>query len=55
MWFFVLDNLSNSDRTKWDYFLEMNVIAFLNTLSFYRHKEKQLERKQLEMKLRNGR
>ena len=43
MWFQVLDNLSNNDRTKWDYFLNMNVIAFLNTLQYYRIKEKHLD------------
>lgn len=43
MWFQVLDNLSNNDRTKWDYFINMNVIAFLNTLQYYRIKEKHLD------------
>ena len=38
-WFLVLDNLSNSDRTKWDYFLNMNIIEFLNTLCFYKDKQ----------------
>lgn len=44
-WFIILDYLSNHDRTKWDYYLNMNVIAFLNTLSFYKMKEQELERK----------
>lgn len=37
-WFITLDNISNNDRTKWDYFLEMNVIEFLNTLAYYKEK-----------------
>ena len=27
--------MCNNDRTKWDYFFNMNVIEFLNTVSFY--------------------
>ena len=50
MWFQVLDNLSNNDRTKWDYFLNMNVIAFLNTLQYYRIKEKHLDHQRRLMK-----
>ena len=50
MWFQVLDNLSNNDRTKWDYFLNMNVIAFLNTLQYYRIKEKHLDHQKRLMK-----
>lgn len=41
-WYIVLDGLSNSDRTKWDYFLNMKVIEFLNTLAFYKDKQDQL-------------
>jgi len=50
MWFQVLDNLSNNDRTKWDYFMNMNVIAFLNTLQYYRIKEKHLDHQRRLMK-----
>ena len=38
-WYYTLDNLSNNDRTKWDSFLEMNVVAFLNTLAYYKDKQ----------------
>lgn len=39
-WQLVLDNLSNHDRTKWDFFLNMDVVEFLNTVSFYKDKQK---------------
>lgn len=38
-WHLTLDNLSNNRRELWSYFLEMGVIEFLNTLSFYRSKQ----------------
>jgi hypothetical protein len=38
-WYYTLDNLSNNDRTKWDAFLDMNVVAFLNTLAYYKDKQ----------------
>lgn len=34
-----LDNLSNHDRTKWGFFYDMNIIEFLNSISFYRDKQ----------------
>ena len=37
-WFVVLDRLSNSDRTKYDFFLNMNVVEFLNCISFLKDK-----------------
>lgn len=51
-WYNVLDSLSNSDRSKWDYFLNMGVIEFLNTLAFYKDKEKHLE--ELRKKINRG-
>lgn len=40
-WYVVLDFLSNSDRTKWNYFLnDMSIIEFLNTYAFYKDKQK---------------
>ena len=46
-WYVVLDSLSNSDRTKWNYFLhEMNVIEFLNTLAFYKDRQNYLKNMQ---------
>jgi hypothetical protein len=35
----VLDNLANNDRTKWDFFIKMNVVEFLNAISFYKDKQ----------------
>jgi hypothetical protein len=37
-WIVTLNNLSNNDRSKWDYYGEMNVIEFLNTVVFYKEK-----------------
>ena len=31
----LIDRLANNDRTRWDFFFEMPVIEFLNTISFY--------------------
>lgn len=43
-WYCTLDGLSNNDRTKWDYFLDMKIIEFLNTLSYFRDKQKDQQR-----------
>jgi hypothetical protein len=32
--------MSNNRRELWDFFLEMELIEFLNTLSFYRAKQR---------------
>jgi len=37
-WIAVVNDLSNNDRTKWDYFFKMNVIELLNTVTFYKDK-----------------
>jgi hypothetical protein len=34
-WIANINDMCNNDRTKWDYFFNMNVIEFLNTVSFY--------------------
>ncbi len=34
-----LDNLSNGDPTKWDYYYKLKVIAFLNLLAYYKEKQ----------------
>ena len=34
-WYVTLDNLSGKDRTKWDYFLNLPIIQFLNLLSYH--------------------
>lgn len=39
-WYVTLDKLANKDREKWDYFLNMNIVAFLNYLSFVKDRNK---------------
>lgn len=39
-WYVTLDSLSGKDRTKWDFYLNMNVVAFLNYLSYIKDKNK---------------
>jgi len=39
-WYVTLDLVSKEDRTKWDFYLKMNVIAFLNYLSYLKDKNK---------------
>ena len=38
-WHFTLDNLSNCQPEKWDYFLNLPVIEFLNLVSYYKSKQ----------------
>lgn len=52
-WYYTLDNISGNDRTKWDYYLNMNTIAFLNTLAYYKDKQAYIE-EQLEQQRRRG-
>jgi hypothetical protein len=40
-WIATINSLSNNDRTKWEYFFEMNVIEFLNTVAFYKDMNEQ--------------
>jgi hypothetical protein len=51
-WYYTLDSLSNNDRTKWDFFLDMNVVAFLNTLAYFKDKQEYIAESQ--KKQRNG-
>jgi hypothetical protein len=39
-WYVTLDRLANKDREKWDYFLNMNIVAFLNYLAFVKDRNK---------------
>ncbi|MFN7583872.1 MAG: hypothetical protein ACK5P0_00780 [bacterium] len=43
MWYYVLDNLSNSNPLLWDEIMKWKAMKFLNVLQFYRIKEKELE------------
>ena len=47
-----MNNMANNDRQKWDYYFDMNVIEFLNTVTHHKDKtdfeheqEKKLMRK----------
>ena len=42
-WHLMLDNVSNHRRELWDYYLEMNVVVFFNTLVFYKDKQDYIE------------
>ena len=37
-WIVAINNLANNDRGKWDYYFDMNIIEFLNTLVFFKDK-----------------
>lgn len=37
-WIVAINNLANNDRSKWEYYEDMNIIEFLNTLVFYKDK-----------------
>ena len=39
-WYVTLDKLAKGDRSKWDFYLNMNVVAFLNYLSFVKDRNK---------------
>lgn len=47
-----VDNLSNGDITKHDEILNLDVIVFLNILSFVKDKQKNEERRQRMIKNR---
>ncbi len=44
----MINTMANNDRSKWDYFFDMNVIEFLNAVCFYKdkaeHDKKETER-----------
>ena len=51
-WVALVNNMANNDRQKWDYYFDMNVIEFLNTVTHHKDKtdfeheqEKKLMRK----------
>lgn len=50
-WYLVYDSLSNNDPLKWDEIDKWDVIRFLNTIAFYRDKQKEQE----EIMRSNGR
>ena len=52
-WHLILDSLSNHDRTKWEFFYSMNIIEFLNCISFFKDKQK-WEHEQNKIAIRNA-
>lgn len=42
-----MDSLSNNDVTKWEYISNMDLISFLNTIAFYKDKQRELENQRL--------
>jgi hypothetical protein len=53
-WVALINSMANDDRSKWDYFFDLSVIEFLNTVCFYKDKAEQ-ERKDIEqMKRQHG-
>jgi hypothetical protein len=49
-WVATVDNLANGDGTKWDYYWKLNVVEFLNRVTFAKDKQ---TKKELDSK-RNG-
>jgi len=45
--------MADGKREMWDYYFDLNIIEFLNTVAFYKDK-KEHERKEHERALRNG-
>jgi hypothetical protein len=37
-WIIIINDLSNDKRWKWDYFFNMDLVEFLNTVSFFKDK-----------------
>ena len=53
IWLELVDKLCRGDRTKWDYFLQMGLIEFLNTVAFYKSTKKE-QSKRLEQAANKG-
>ena len=43
-WIATINNMSNNDRTKWDFYFDLNVIEFLNTVVFFKDKSEEDKR-----------
>jgi hypothetical protein len=52
-WIATINNMSNNDRSKWDFYFDLNVIEFLNTVVFF--KDKSEEDKRLWQKVKEQR
>jgi hypothetical protein len=44
-WLELVDKIVKGDRTKWDTILQMPLIEFLNTISFYKTKTKERQKR----------
>jgi len=53
-WFVTLDNLTDSDFTKWDTVTEWGVVRFLNTLTYFKQKQDYVEQQRQQAMLRNS-
>ena len=40
MWLKTIDGMAGGDRTKWNFFLNMTLVEFLNAVSFYNEKKR---------------
>ena len=52
-WIALIDKMADGKREMWDYYFDLNIIEFLNTVAFYKDKTDH-ERKEHERALRNG-
>ena len=43
-WIAVINNMANNDRSKWEYFMELNLIEFLNAVVFFKDKAEEDKR-----------
>lgn len=53
-WVVALDNITNGDRSKWDYYFEMGAVDFLNYLSFVKDKQENLKEMYEKEKRKHG-
>ena len=44
----MVDGLAKGDRSKWEFYFEMNIIAFFNTVVYY------MDKSEYEKELRRG-
>jgi hypothetical protein len=52
-WIATINDMSNNDRQKWDYYFNLNVIELLNTVSFMKDKGES-DKAEIERMKRNG-
>lgn len=52
-WLEMIHHMANKDRTKWDFFLNMRLIEFLNAVAFYKQQSKE-KMKRLEQASAKG-